>query len=62
MTRQSHARHPTGFAKDNLAKEKGASRRPDIRYFPAIQFKSSAVPAITNAPPANITSGQRLRG
>ena len=35
---------------------------PDIRYFPAIQFKSRAAPAITNAQPANITNGQRLRG
>ncbi len=50
------------FARDKLAIKKGASRRPDIRYFPAIQFNSSAMPAIINAQPANITSGQRLRG
>ena len=42
--------------------EKGNSRRPDNRYFPAIQFKSRAMATITNAQPANITSGQRLRG
>jgi hypothetical protein len=30
--------------------------------FATTQFKSSTVPAITNAQPPNITSGQRLRG
>jgi hypothetical protein len=44
-----------------VAKEKGASRRRR-HVFAATQFKSSTVPAITNAQPPNITSGQRLRG
>jgi hypothetical protein len=35
---------------------------PGIPCFSATQFKSSTVPATTTAQPANITSGQRLRG
>src|SRR5688500_1034736 len=44
------------------AKKKGADRRPAYQFCGLIQLKSSTVPAIIRAQPANIASGQRLRG